>query len=81
MLLILVCQISECVDPHLGSGSKSEDQHGMWVLRGEISWFLVGWLVGCGESGREEGGVTIGGKGRGEIGKVTGMFADVSNMD
>lgn len=26
-------------------------------------------------------GVTIGGKGRGEIGKVTGMFADVSNMD
>ena len=25
--------------------------------------------------------VTMGGKGRGEIGKVTGMFADVSNMD
>ena len=25
--------------------------------------------------------VTIGGKGRGEFGKVTGMFADVYNMN
>ena len=56
MFLILVCQISGCVVPLLGSGSKIEDQQGMWVLRGKKSWFLVGWLVRCGESGREEGG-------------------------
>ena len=54
MLLILVCQISGCVDPLLGSGAKSEHQHSMRVLRGKNGWFLLGWLVRCGESGREE---------------------------
>ena len=42
---------------------------------------LVLGRVGCGESVREEGRVTMGGKGRGEVEEVTGVVANVLTTD